>query len=361
VDEPRDECSGGFVTLRIGYVPYRADLTHPGDRRRFCYYAAKRGLEFEIADPSRAYDIVILSEAADVSRWRHFPRDRGRIVYDLIDSYLADSSTDWRTRFRGIAKFASRQTHALELNFKDAIRAMCRRADAVVCTTVEQQQMISPLCANVRPILDFQTRDVRHVKTDYSAGDVFHFVWEGQGGNVVTFSGIREALANVAAAHPIAVHLVTDLEYPLALRHVGRASTKRLVRQSFDIPNVYLYEWNEAMFSTLCTACDMALIPIPLDVPIYRGKPENKLQIFWRMGIPVLTSATPAYSNAMARVGLDMSCTTTGDWIQNMKRFINDEALRRDAGLRGRRDAETNFNDDVLLAAWDRVIASVMS
>ena len=36
---------------RIGYVPYSRDLSHPADARRFPFYAKKRGLEFEIADP----------------------------------------------------------------------------------------------------------------------------------------------------------------------------------------------------------------------------------------------------------------------------------------------------------------------
>ena len=48
--------------LRYGYVPYSSSLEMPGDRRRFVHYARRRGLDFEIADPSRAYDAVVLSD-----------------------------------------------------------------------------------------------------------------------------------------------------------------------------------------------------------------------------------------------------------------------------------------------------------
>ena len=54
-----------FDKLRIGYVPYSNDMTKPGDRRRFCYYAKKRNIKFEIAQPSKDYDVVVLTEGAD--------------------------------------------------------------------------------------------------------------------------------------------------------------------------------------------------------------------------------------------------------------------------------------------------------
>ena len=45
----------------------------------------------------------------------------------------------------------------------------------------------------------------------------------------------------------------------------------------------------------IATGCDLAVIPLPLDRPLERGKPESKLVSFWRMGMPVVTSSTPAY------------------------------------------------------------------
>jgi len=37
------------------------------------------------------------------------------------------------------------------------------------------------------------------------------------------------------------------------------------------------------------------VIPAVLGEPMFAGKPENKLLLFWRMGMPVITSSTAAY------------------------------------------------------------------
>ena len=42
---------------RIGYVPMSNSFNSPGDKRRFVYYASKRNLTFEIADPLKKYDL----------------------------------------------------------------------------------------------------------------------------------------------------------------------------------------------------------------------------------------------------------------------------------------------------------------
>ena len=44
--------------MRVGYAPYDASLSGPADRRRFPFYAERRGIQFELADPSREYDLV---------------------------------------------------------------------------------------------------------------------------------------------------------------------------------------------------------------------------------------------------------------------------------------------------------------
>ncbi|PIP80778.1 MAG: hypothetical protein COW84_03290 [Gammaproteobacteria bacterium CG22_combo_CG10-13_8_21_14_all_40_8] len=51
-----------FKDLKIGYVPMNTTLNHPGDQRRFCYYADKRKFNYEIADASETYDLVFLTQ-----------------------------------------------------------------------------------------------------------------------------------------------------------------------------------------------------------------------------------------------------------------------------------------------------------
>ncbi len=345
--------------LRIGYVPYSEQLTQPGDRRRFCHYAAKRNLTFEIAKPSETYDLVILTGVADISTWSEYQKGNARIVYDLINSYLAVPGTDARGLLRGLAKFVTRQSRHLQLSYWNAIQRMCTRADAVICTTEEQRQDILPFCSNVHVILDVHTSLVRTVKTDFSTGVIFNFVWEGLAENVRAFAEIGEVLRKINNRHHIALHLITDLEFHPYMAKYGRRNTKDVVRKLLDLDRVYLYEWNELVLSTVSAACDMALIPISLHDPLDFGKPENKLLLFWRMGVPTVVSATPAYQRAMYECNLPMACTTHEEWEATLSQYMVNESARREVGRSGRAFAEQHYSEDRTLARWDKLFASV--
>jgi glycosyltransferase involved in cell wall biosynthesis len=345
--------------LRIGYSTLRDDPTGPGDRRRFCRYAAQRALSWEIARPDRSYDVVVSSVGGDLSSWRGLPRQT-RFVFDVVDSYLAPPGADPRAWLRGLFKFLSGHTRHLHLDFRQLIIDCLRRADAVICCTQEQRESLRAYCANVHEILDIQSEAVRHVKQDYARGERFQLVWEGLALNLHTFRAIAGALRTLAARHPIELHLVTDLECPRGSTYLWKRPTRDVVREVLGMDNVHVHAWNADRLSEVATGCDLAVIPIPLDVPFLRGKPENKLVLFWRMGMPVVTSATPAYERAMRAAGLSLTCRTEAEWLEMLERLMLDEGLRREAGRLGAAHAEAAYGEAGLLARWDDVFRSVL-
>jgi len=343
--------------LRIGYDPYSKQLRQPGDRRRFVFYAQQRGLKFEIAHPAGSYDVVVVTERGDLSVWGTYPRGRTKIVYDMVDAYLAVPKWDVKGLLRGVAKYVARESRHLQLDYWRAIQTMCRRADAVVCTAEHQKESLLPYCSNVHIILDFQDFLIRSVKKDYSCGPTFNFVWEGLAGNLHTLFVIRDVLEELAARRKIAVHILTQLEYGRYMGKYWKQQTLDLAKRLFD--GFCLYQWNEHLFSTIITSCDMALIPIPLDEPLYAGKSANKLFLFWRLGVPAVVSATPAYEEVMRQCGLWMACRTLEEWGDTLERFMDDESARREAGERGRVFAERHHRDEAILGQWDRLFASL--
>lgn len=343
--------------LRVGYDPYGMQLNQPGDRRRFVFYAEKRGIKFEIAHPAGSYDVVVVSERGDLSVWGTYPKGRTKIVYDMVDSYLAVPRWEVKALLRGVAKYAARESRYLQLDYSKAIQTMCRRADAVICTTQEQKQSLLPYCDNVHIILDFQDFLVRSVKKDYSCRDTFNFVWEGLPGNLRTLSLIRDVLKELGARRKIAVHILTQLEYGHYMGKYWKRRTHDVAKKLFD--RLCLYQWNEHLFSTIITSCDMALIPIPLDDPLYAGKSANKLLLFWRLGVPAVVSATPAYEELMHQCDLRMTCRTLQEWGDTLERFMDDESARREAGERGRVFAEKHHSDEAILGQWDKLFASL--
>jgi glycosyltransferase involved in cell wall biosynthesis len=343
-------------TPRIGYVPYSNTLERPGDRRRFVAYAHARNLSFELARPEERYDLVVLSEVADISVWCDYPH--GKVVYDLIDSYLAIPRSNVKQWLRGPVWYAMGRHRRLRFDYWAAIQDMCRRADAVVCTTKEQQGDIHCYCQNVHIVLDVHSSVVHKVKKGYRCGEPFNLVWEGLPSNITQLQQIRDVLRDINKRRPLVLNIVTDADQPRLLGRFGRVQSIDLAREVFE--SVRLHPWDEATCSEFIQNCDLAVIPIDLSDPFVTGKPENKLLLLWRMGMPVVTSATPSYQRAMRDAGLEgLACLDQGEWRVELERMISDEALRQESGLRGRVFAETRYSEKTLLARWDEVFASI--
>lgn len=341
----------------IGYVPMSQNFEQPGDRRRFAFYAKERDISFEIADPAKNYDVVVLTQAADLSVWGKYNFAGAKIVYDFIDSYLAIPRTDIRGWIRGPAKYFSGQSRYFYFDHWKAIRAMCERANAVVCSTHEQQANISEFCSNVHIILDVQVGVVGKVKDNYISHKPFRLVWEGLPQNLESLKPISELLAASSLKDRLELHIITDPSYK---RYLGQywSVNSREIASELKI-NYVFHEWHLDTLSDIACDCDLALIPINLNDPFARGKPENKLLLFWRLGMPVVVSATPSYSRAMCAAGLDDAVSDDHGWLERLSGFMQDESLRERAALLGRTYANSCYSMSDLLARWDQMFDSL--
>lgn len=359
-----------FSGLRVGLVPMCDVLMHPFDLRNFIYFARKRSVKFEIAKFDEEYDVVVLSPRADVSLWSRY-QGKAKLIYMIVDSYLAIPPFDVKGVLRGLAKYVSGEHKNLKLNYSLAVRQMCLRADAVVCTTLEQKEDIKNYCKNVHIILDFNFQVIRQEKLDHKTGQRINLVWEGQAENVQGFIQISKPLLELRKKYPIALHIITDLERRKYMNKYRRVSVlddlKRIFGSSY-LSNtasgggsfVYLYQWNLEMLSRIITGADIAVIPLDLNDSLMRGKPENKLILFWRMGMPVLVSASPAYKRVMDKCGLDSYCQNDAQWLVKLEEFIVDSNKRVSAALKGKTFAGRYYSEDEYLKQWDRLFQSVL-
>jgi len=341
----------------VAYAPYAPGMNSPGDRRRFGFYAAASGITLQEADPGRDYDLVYLSTRADLTAWAKY-RGRAKIVFEVIDSYLALPENDPKNKLRGLAKYLSGEVSKPILSYRRALIEMATRADAVVCSTEEQKQQLSQFCPNVHIILDVHDEVGPMRKEDYCARAPFNLVWEGLAYTLDAFDTIAPALERIARRHPIALHLVTDLH---SHRYLGRfwgVDTEKRARRIFK--NTFVYQWNPLMLAPIATRCDLALIPLDLTDPFSRGKPENKLLLFWRMGMPTITSASPAYDRAMRACGLDMTCNTLPEWESTIEEYLLTEDLRQQAGSKGARFAESFHSRGQVFERWEQLIAATL-
>jgi len=347
--------------LSIGYAPYTSDFSSSGDRRRFVYYANSREIDFEIAKPENEYDIVFVTHGADITVWSKYDKSKAVIVYELVDSYLATPVLSFYGLFRGLAKYLSGKHKYCQLNEKKSIESMCRRADIVICSTQEQKNHIRRYCDDVRIILDVKSEYHNHrmtLKSELKNNEI-NIAWEGVPHNIKSFTVIRDALSILSKEYQINLHLITALKYKKYMNKYLTKHTINEVKKYIDINNIYLYQWNEHTVSHISSACDFAVIPINSNDTMDNGKPEDKLLIFWLMGLPAVVSETPAHLRAMKGAGVSMACSSTNDWVSTIKDIVENKTKRNESAEKGFAYASRVNSEEATMSLWDDLFEDI--
>jgi glycosyltransferase involved in cell wall biosynthesis len=345
--------------MRLGYAPYDRTLDAPGDRRRFVAWARARGVEFELVDrPKAGIDVAVVCTVADLPRWRHAPPGM-KVVYDITDDYLGLPETGLKNRARGVAKFLAGELSRPTLRYRQIMVEMCKRADVVVCTSEDQRHNVEELAGScdVRIILDCYDPEIAGLKRDYSASAGPRLAWEGLAVNVGTLALLREPLAQLPPELRPTVHIATQPVFHRYARRFGRCSAQAVAERALPDVSIVLHPWDRFDAAHIVAACDVAVIPLPLDDSFARSKSAQKLVSWWAMGMPVVTSATPAYSQAMRAAGLNTACRTIDDWGHALGTLLADEAARRAAGEAGRTYVERHASREIMLSRWDEVLS----
>ena len=349
-------------SLRFGYIPYRAGANSPGDRRRFPRVAAELGLQWEEFREGGDYDVLYATSNADLTAFHRIPEGGPRLIFEMVDSYLDVEGFDSKGLVRGIGKWLLKRHAHLELNYGQTVRRAAARADMVVCSTPEQKAEYDLLNPNVHAILDMHDEiGPPNHEAGPDSDDGLHLLWEGLGLTVNQFHVVAPVLQELSRSLPITLHLVTDLTYKAINAPIPPFSTKRLTERTLG-PAVkfYMTEWNPFALRVLAGKCHLGLIPLDHERPLYRAKPENKLLIMWRLGLPVVTSATAAYTRVMAEYGgPDWSCRNLDDWQRNLYEALTDAAKREKAREAGLRYVTETMSIEVLMAKWRDALATL--
>ena len=340
----------------FGYVPYSHDLERPADRRRFPRYAASRNLPFNIVSGWDDCEVIIVSAAADITRWVHAPSSR-RIVVDLPDAFL-DERRGLKRAVRGLAKWVGGESRRPVLDYHRAVERLLERADAVVCSTDEQAIGIARLCPNVHPILDLHG-EIECQPPAIHASTGLDILWEGLTATLQAVRSVLPALQALAGKVDVRLHLVTDLHSPRYMNRFLVSKTADLVA-GWGV-DVKLHQWSVDTLVEVASGCDVAIVPVDLADPMALGKPENRMRIFWRLGLPVVASASPANVRAASLAGLEdqVLCTTSEDWRQTLEHLHARPDDRLAVATAGQAAALTVYSDESLSQRWDRLFESL--
>jgi hypothetical protein len=346
-----------LANIEIAYWPCSYNLDRPGDRRRFYYYASKKNVRYELFDVKKNYDLVILSQNADITILDSLKSKGTKVIYDCIDSYISDKFS-WKDLFRGCAKYLVGENKYLNLNYSLAIKKILSSADGVICASPEQFIEISKYSNNVHYISDMPNNENMHIKNNYKFGKEINIVWEGLGSNVYQLQFLKKTLREFLKKKKFILHVITDPYYFKHMLRFGKRSTEAEIKNISE--SVVFHSWEKESYSQQITNCDFAIIPIDKKNKLALGKPENKLIMLWRMGMPTITDSTKSYDRVMRDSGIEMSCNNYEDWLMQLELLSGNESYRKNIAEKAKKYVLENYSDDLILKKWDSLFRSIL-
>jgi hypothetical protein len=349
-------------SLKVGYWPLSPNLMSAGDRRRVVFWTQSRGHQL-ITDLSQKVDVMFASEKSNFNS-QVFAKLNVPLVFDLVDAYLSPLNA-FDDLARGIAKNISGDISGGIRPFSQHVRDFCLRADAVICSSIEQETEIRPYCSNTHVILDSHDEiPFNAVKfSNFQGNNRKQVLWEGQPATIRGVRSISSTLSQLAKSNNLYFDFVTDESYFQFLGKYVNRSTLSLLRNNLGEihSNLRLTPWTLSNLLKSAKRSSMAIIPVDLSVPMQRLKPENRLLIMWRLGLPCLTSATPAYVRVSNKAGVKAACKDSDAWLSNSDRLINDLEFAYEETARGQSYLRSFHTRNILLDKWDRAVESVLN
>ena len=347
--------------LKIGYWPISSTLDAAGDRRRLIYWASARGHSI-VTDLNQSVDVIVASENSDFNSFL-FSKSKAPVIFDLVDAYLSPSSP-YDDFARGLAKKFSHQISGGIKPFSHHVRDFCLSSSAVICSSIEQESVIRSYNTNTHVILDSHEEIpfINATKHLISTTQTRRILWEGQPATIRGVKNISHALLELAKENLLGLDFVTDEKYYRLLNKYFERNTLSLLKKdlghAFNLARII--PWSPNNLVEAAKASEVAIIPIDLSVPMQKLKPENRLLIMWRLGLPCLTSPSPAFLRVSRQAGVSAVCNTPDDWWENLDRRLRDPEYAWNEIQAGQNYLRENHNESILLSKWDTAIESVL-
>lgn len=337
--------------LKIGLFPLSSDLSHPGDRRRIVSWAQSRNHELLIGENRKA-DLIFISEGSDflkLSQLNGPPK-----VFDLIDGYLSPQSLT-SDLLRGTLKSAFRQHRTYPRRYSSIVKDACKQVDMVVCSSPEQLATIAPHNSNVRIILDNHSEFPFRTFTKKSTS-AFSLFWEG---TTHTLRGL-EQLAQVLSQDSIPINLVTDPTHSRLMGKYFKEDVVLRLHRSLKRSPFTFTSWSKENVVSYAEKSSMAVLPVDLSNKLQIFKPENRLLIMFRLGLPCLTSALPSYKRVEYSMNIKVTCDSNEDWSASINKFRKNADMMEEQVKKGQSYLLENHTEEILFSKWDQAIESLV-
>ena len=234
----------------------------------------------------------------------------------------------------------------------------------MICSSIEQEKVITPYNQNTHVILDSHDEIpvLKPLHPNQMNSRELRILWEGQPATIRGVQQISSVLAQLSRSSNLHIDFVTDRNYYQFLgTHFERNTLTLLNRDLKEIHDkIRIIPWSPTNLVETAKNSTAAMIPIDLSVPMQRLKPENRLLIMWRLGLPSLCSSSPAYIRVSDLAGTKSTCKNERDWHVKFSNLLSDPIFAYDEIVRGQNYLREFHSKSVLLSKWDLAFKSVM-
>jgi hypothetical protein len=342
----------------IGYVPQSTDLQHPADRRRLIYWAKTRGHEVT-QDLSRTVDVYLLSGVADFTKVPKL-QSRAPVILDLIDGYLLPQNPILDL-LRGFGKGLVARNVQVPSKYTTILAKALRQADGILCATPEQKNAISVFNPRCFDILDFH-EEFPFYKFHERSAQVSRILWEGQPYTISGLSTIQKQLKQISMRNDFELSVVTDMQTPRYLGKFGSIETSKRILDLETLlqDRVKLRPWSIQTVIEEAQKTTVSLLPLDKKNFLTPLKPENRLLIMWRLGVPCLTSSNLAYERVMALAGVQNICNSQEDWFSQILSILENPKEQKDIVEKGQAYIRQFHGLNNTLLKWDEAFESIV-
>ena len=237
-----------------------------------------------------------------------------KIIYDFDDALMYRSS-------------GSKNPYSFSRRMKFAY--MMKRVDLVVAGNQFLKSEVLPYNSHVEVIPTSVDLSRYHLKEDYIKKEVVTIGWLGSSSTLKYLKSLLPTLERVYQKHPcFQLKIVCDQ-----------------FLESSKIP-VIKKPWSEEEEEVDLKSFDIGLMPLSVDL-WSQGKCGLKILQYFGVGLPVVCTPVGINRDIVEDGGNGFWAENEDQWEARLLRMIQEEGLRREMGLKGRKKVEAGYSYEV--------------
>ena len=157
------------------------------------------------------------------------------------------------------------------------------------------------------------------------------------------------------------LHLVTNEFFPRFAGKFGKIDAKKEIKEMFGQASsrIVVHAWSEKAVSEIAAKCDFGIIPINQQNRFAQLKPENKLLIYWRLGLQTLFSDTPSYVRLAEQVGVSQYSVKSGEWAEKLREIAEARDCLSENMLKVQEYLLRFHSENIILGQWKEALNSL--